>query len=58
MWKPVLSLFAMAALIAMVSCWHGATDSVLSRTALYLLPCIPLAFLFGFAFRRSSRNPR
>ena len=56
MWRIWLSLFAMATLLATVSFWHGATDSPLSKSALYFLPFIPVAFLFGFTLRRLSKK--
>lgn len=53
MQRMIVWLVAMAAILAAVAFWHGATDSSESRTALYLLPYMPVIYLFGFALRRS-----
>lgn len=56
--KTILLLVAMGALIAAFAYWHGATGSPLSTRAIYLLPFIPVAFLFGFALRRTLPEKR
>lgn len=56
MWRICLPLFAMAALIATVSFWHGASDSSISKSVLYLLPFIPVAYRLVFTLRRLSKK--
>lgn len=56
--RMAFPLMAMAAILAAVAFWHGATESPASKTALYLLPFIPVIFLFGFALHRSRLRRR
>ena len=50
--RKLIPLLAVAALIAVLAFWHGATNSPMSKTALYLLP---LLVALGFAARSSKR---
>jgi len=56
--RMAFPLVAMAAILAAVAFWHGATESPASKTVLYLLPFIPVIFLFGFALHRSRLRRR
>jgi hypothetical protein len=47
-----MPLVAIAAVIAALAFWHGATNSTLSKTALYLLP---LFVVVGLAVRFFAR---
>lgn len=52
--RKLISLLALAAIIAVLAFWHGATDSPISKAALYLLP---LLVALGLAAPSLKRAP-
>lgn len=46
--RKLIPLLALAGIIAVLAFWHGATKSPMSKTALYLLPLLVLAFAVRF----------
>mgnify|MGYP004528461827 CR=1 FL=1 len=50
--RKLIPVLAVAAIIAVLAFWHGATKSPMSKTALYLLP---LLMALGFIVRSSKK---
>jgi hypothetical protein len=50
--RKVFELCAVAAIVALLAFWHGATQSPASKAALYLFPVM---LAFGLAWRSRAR---
>jgi peptidoglycan/LPS O-acetylase OafA/YrhL len=50
--RKVIPLLAVAVIIAVLAFWHGATESPVSKAALYLLPVL---IALGLVARSSKR---
>ncbi len=51
--RKLISLLALAAIIAVLAFWHGATASPMSKAALYLLPLLVALGLAASSFKRA-----